>query len=169
MAAFFLSSRTTLPLSITSRNPRHCPYDAASLPRPVCSRCGHPPAELSAHLLGLRTYTPLFWARWLPEMHSAIQTSQRGFLYVSLPPPMPSAGLLLARLPAASKLGCSASSVHPPKKKQQQQPRLLHSSPHIVLLSSFSAAEHDKKCKRPGRSQLKKVLADGATSTLCWR
>lgn len=168
MAAFFLSSRTTLPLSITSRNPRHCPYDAASLPRPVCSRCGPPPAELSAHLLGLRTYIPLFWACWLPGTRSAIQTSQWGLLYVSVPPPCLALGCFLL----ASLLHQSWAVLHhlstPPKKNSSNSHGCCIPI-HIVLLSSFSAAEHNKKCKRPGRSQLKKVLADGATSTLCWQ
>lgn len=146
------------------------------MPPPRRGRCCHhgpPLTELSAHLLGLHTCTPLFWACWVPGLCQKcvlLFKPPSGACCTCPSPPVPSAGLLLACLPAASKLGCSASSVpEKKKKKQQQQPRLLHSSPHIVLLSSFSAAERNKKCKRAGRSQLKTVLADGATSTLCWQ
>lgn len=116
MAAFFLSSRTTLPLSITSRNPRHCPYDAASLPRPVfplwpSSRRAERSPPGSPYL-----HTPLLGS--LAPRNAFCYSNLPVGLSVRVPPPPPC--LALGCFLLASLLHQSWAVLHhlstPPKK-----------------------------------------------------
>lgn len=112
------------------------------MPPPCRGRCCHhgpPLTELSAHLLGLHTCTPLFWACWVPGLCQKcvlLFKPPSGACCTCPSPPVPSAGLLLACLPAASKLGCSASSV-PEKKKKNSSNSHGCCIPLLTLSSSL--------------------------------
>lgn len=116
MTAFFLSSRTALPLLITSHSPQNCLYYAASLSRPAfppwssSHRAQFSPPQ-SPYLDS--THLDLLALRPLSEiLYSVIQTSQWGLLYISPSYSLPSSELLVTCLPpcCTSELGCSVLS-----------------------------------------------------------
>lgn len=77
------------------------------------SHHGPLPTELSSLLLGLHTHTPLVWICWVSGLCLKcvlLFKPPSGACCTCPPHSVPSAGLLLACLPAASELGCSASS-----------------------------------------------------------
>lgn len=176
MAAFFLSSRTTLPFHITSHSPQNCLYYAASFSRPAF------PSWPSSHRAQFSpsgspyldsTHLDLLVLRPLSEiLYSAIQTSQWGLLYISPSHPVPSRELLITCLPlcCTPELSCSVSSGPDKTPSSNSQgcciPLLTSHCPPLFLLSCRVKAN----VKIPGRSPLNQEgKACGTVPAFCWQ
>lgn len=163
VAAFLFSPGTTLPLSITSRNPQNCDYCAASLLRPVF------PSRPASHkvlfsLPALHTYTPLFCFCLAPCLKRGFRPPSRACWTC------PTLCLALGCFLLPSLLHQSWAVLHHLSPTVTAKATAFLSSHLIVPLSSSSAAEQNTECKDPGRSQLNQEgTAEGAMSTSCWQ
>lgn len=112
------------------------------MPSPSPGQCSHHgplPTLLSSLLLGL------LWICWVSGFYVLLCKPPSRACSMCPPHPIPSAGLLLAYLPAASELGCSASCGPDKAPSSNSQSRCIPLlAPHCPPLFPLSCGAEEK-------------------------